>query len=463
VLVAQLSTSVNRVVLDLSHDWHIVAFTAAVTVATTLLFGTAPAFRSIHTAPIDALKAQGRAGSTDARMSLAHSLVVAQVALSLMLVVAAGLFGRTFERLATAELGFDADRVLVANVNTARARVDRDQRIPMFYKLVTGVAAVPGVSAAGGSFITPASNTGGRALVDVPGAPTMSEPQRLLWMNLITPGWFATYGTPVLRGRDFDERDSSTAPPVVVINEALARKFFPDRNPVGGTVVLAPDRVGEAALPRTVVGMAGNAVYFSAREGIEPTLYLPIAQFPTSLSPNISISIRSSAGPPGTLSRSVAAALTATTRDLTFTFRPLADQVNASLTQERLVAQLSGFFGMLALLLAALGLYGVTSYAVSRRRTEIGIRMALGAAPGAIVTLVLSRVVILVAIGAMIGSGLSLWATKFVAALLYGLQPRDPTTLLGAVAVLAIVSIAAGGLPVRRASRIDPAEVLRES
>jgi putative ABC transport system permease protein len=249
----------------------------------------------------------------------------------------------------------------------------------------------------------------------------------------------------------------STTPAKRTALQQYLQTFF------SGTVTLVPDRIGEATLPRTVVGMVGNAVYLSARDGIEPTLYLPMAQFPTSLSPTISISIRSSAGSPGVLSRSVAAALTATARDLTFTFRPLADQVNASLTQERLIAQLSGFFGMLALLLAALGLYGVTSYAVSRRRTEIGIRMALGAAPGAIVRLVLSRVVILVAIGAMIGSGLSLWATKFVATLLYGLQSRDPTTWLGAVAVLAIVSIAADGLPVRRASRIDPAEVLRES
>ena len=149
--------------------------------------------------------------------------------------------------------------------------------------------------------------------------------------------------------------------------------------------------------------------------------------------------------------------------DLVVTFRSLTDQVNATLTQERVIAMLSAFFGALALLLAGLGLYGVTSYAVSRRRTEIGIRMALGAAPGGVVRLVLARVTRLVAMGVVIGAALSLWASKFVAALLYGLEPRDPATLAGAAVVLGAVGLLAGWLPARRASRVDPAEVLREA
>jgi ABC-type antimicrobial peptide transport system permease subunit len=163
------------------------------------------------------------------------------------------------------------------------------------------------------------------------------------------------------------------------------------------------------------------------------------------------------------LARSVAAALTAADRDLVFTFRPMTDQISASLTQERLIAMLAGFFGALALLLAGLGLYGVTSYAVSRRRTEIGIRMALGAAPGGVVRLVLSRVTLLVGIGVLVGAGVSVWAAKFVETLLYGLEPRDPGTLVGAAVVLGTVGAVAGWLPAYRASRIDPAEVLRDS
>jgi ABC-type antimicrobial peptide transport system permease subunit len=195
-------------------------------------------------------------------------------------------------------------------------------------------------------------------------------------------------------------------------------------------------------------------------------MYIPLAQYNDSRFPapaSVSISVRSASGSPAPLTRSIAAAVASVNPDMALTFRPLADQVDASLTQERLVAILAGFFGALALLLAGLGLYGVTSYAVSRRRIEIGIRMALGAAPGGVVRLVLSRVTLLVAIGVALGAGVSVWASQFVATLLYGLEPRDPATLIGSAVVLAAVGGLAGWLPARRASRIDPAEVLRDS
>jgi ABC-type antimicrobial peptide transport system permease subunit len=174
------------------------------------------------------------------------------------------------------------------------------------------------------------------------------------------------------------------------------------------------------------------------------------------------VSIRAAGGSPALLTKSVAAALTGVNKDVAITFRLLTEQVNASLIQERVVAMLSGFFGGLALLLAALGLYGVTSYAVSRRRTEIGIRMALGAAPGGVVRMVLRRVALLVGVGVIVGASASLWASKFVATLLYGLQPRDPFTLIAAALVLSLIGAVAGWIPARRAARIDPARVLRE-
>jgi ABC-type antimicrobial peptide transport system permease subunit len=199
---------------------------------------------------------------------------------------------------------------------------------------------------------------------------------------------------------------------------------------------------------------------------VPPTIYVPLAQFDEGrrpAPPTMAISVRPISGAPAQLARSVSAAIVSVNKDLALTFRPLADQVDASLTQERVVAMLAGFFGALALLLAGLGLYGVTSYAVSRRRTEIGIRMALGAAPGGVVRLVLSRVTLLVGIGVLVGAGVSVWAAKFVATLLYGLEPRDPATLVGSAVVLATVGAAAGWLPAYRASRIDPAAVLRDS
>jgi putative ABC transport system permease protein len=216
---------------------------------------------------------------------------------------------------------------------------------------------------------------------------------------------------------------------------------------------------------KTIVGVVGDAMYNGLRADAAPIAYSPLAQFdfPGSVPIDITLSIRASAGSPTLLARSVAAALIAEEPDLAFTFRPMTDQVSASLTQERVIAMLAGFFGALALLLAGLGLYGVTSYAVSRRRTEIGIRMALGAEPGSVIRLVLSRVTMLVAIGVVVGAGVSAWASKFIETLLYGLEPRDPITLIGAAVVLATVGAAAGWLPAYRASRIDPAEVLRDS
>jgi putative ABC transport system permease protein len=213
-----------------------------------------------------------------------------------------------------------------------------------------------------------------------------------------------------------------------------------------------------------IVGMVGDAVYLSLRETVPPTVYTPISQL--YLSPTIidvvNLSVRVSAGAPAAMTRNIAEAIGKINPDLTLTFRPLSAQLNASLTQERIIAELSGFFGALALLLAALGLYGVTADSVARRRVEIGIRMALGAAPTSVVHLVMSRVAVVLAAGVAGGIVLSLWAAQFAATLLYGLQPRDTATLVAAAAVLVATGAIAGWLPAWRASRLPPAQVLRE-
>jgi len=210
--------------------------------------------------------------------------------------------------------------------------------------------------------------------------------------------------------------------------------------------------------------VSGDAVYRGPREPVPPTVYSPVMQSdPDVPSSEYNLNVRARAESLPMLTRSIADAIGGVNRDLALTFRPLSDQVSASLTQERVVAMLSGFFGGLALLLAGLGLYGVTSYAVSRRRGEIGIRMALGAAPESVIRLILGRVSSLVGIGIVVGVVLSLWGAQFVSALLYGLEPLDPVTLVASASVLAAVGAVAGWLPARRASRIDPAEVLRDS
>jgi putative ABC transport system permease protein len=459
-LVAQLSTAVSPVALDLAIDWRVFVFTTAVTLAAVVVFGTAPAIRAARVAPIDAMKEHGRRTASGAGRGLSSSLVVGQVALSLVLVVAAGLFVRTFGRLATMPLGFDRDRVLLVTVDTARARVDPADWIEFPRRLVAAVAAVPGVEHAAVSTSTPVT-AGLPRDVKVP-ASSLPKSESVALEHDVTPGWFATYGTPIRDGRDFDERDTATGEPVVMVNETFARRFFGGRRAIGETVS-----------DRTVVGVAADQVMQggykldgttrSLRDGAPPAFFVPLAQVAGSGPPGrttVIVSVRWTA-PRAAVARSLSDALRAVDPDLAFTFRPLADQIDASLAQERIVAWLSGFFGALALLLAGLGLYGVTAYAVSRQRTEIGIRLALGAPAGGVVRLVLSRVTRLVGLGIAAGAGLSMWMSTLVATLVYGLEPRDPVTLAGAAIILAAVGALAGWLPAHRASRIDPLEVLR--
>jgi predicted lysophospholipase L1 biosynthesis ABC-type transport system permease subunit len=247
---------------------------------------------------------------------------------------------------------------------------------------------------------------------------------------------------------------------VAIVNETFARKFSPGRSPLG-IRIRQPGSPSRPAVERIVVGYVKDAVYRSVKDPVPPTMYLPFEQA-TEPSSSMSVSVRAAGGYPSLLTRPLAAALTRTQGEVAITFRPLADQVASALVQERMVAGLAGFFGGLALLLAGLGLYGVTSYAVSRRRTEIGIRMALGARPAGVVGMVLRRVALLVGVGSLLGVSAAAWASKFVSTLLYGLEPRDPATLIAAVGVLAGIGVAAGWLPARRASRIDPARVLRD-
>jgi predicted permease len=462
-IVAQLTLPfASRVALDLSIDWRVLAFTSGMAVTTAVLFSLGPAFRATRTVSPDALKEHGRGSGDERHASFSGGLVIVQMALSLVLVVAAGLFLRTFGRLASRPLGFDAGRVLVLNVDVTRAHIDPANRLAFYLQLPHAIATVPGVAFAGGSLMTPISGSLSNRFVDVSGAPSVPQLERLVVVNFVTSGWFEVYGIPVRAGRDIADTDAANTLPVVVVNDAFVRRFFPGRNPVGATIAAPAPGRRDVPPSKTIVGVVADTVYGSLRESPQPTLFLPAAQWDFRVPfGGGSVSVRAASGSPAALVHGVAAALATVDRDLAFTVRPLTEQVNASLTQERLIALLSGFFGGMALLLAGLGLYGVAAYAVSRRRREIGIRVALGAAPGAVVRLVLSRVTMLVGIGVVIGSGVSLWASRFVASLLYGLEPRDPATLIGAIVVLAAVAGLAAWLPARRASRVDPAIVLR--
>jgi predicted permease len=462
LLVTQMSTWFDRVTLDVSLDWRVVAFTALITVSTALLFGAAPAFRASQLAPIDALKdAIGRAHPR--RFPGRSRLVVAQVALSLMLVIAAGLFVRTFDRLLAVPLGFDSDRILIVEVNASRTDSATGVRARLYQEIVSAVETLPGVSRAAVSLNTPA-NRGVTLVADyIPQrVPELRPEERRAIVNFVTPGWFATYGRATRAGRVFDARDSA-APLVAVANEAFARRFFPDRVAVGSTIVDAlqmPDRPNE---PKTIIGIVENAVEQSPRFDAFPTLYLPFAQFPAFYPEpaQISLSVRAAGGSPTSLARSIAERLTGIDSRLAFTFRPLEEHIDAARHQERLVAWMSTFFGTLALLLSAVGLFGIASSTVVRRRTEIGIRLALGAQRRSVLGLALSQTMRATATGLAIGLIAAAALTRYLEAMLFGITPLDPITFAAAPALLAAVALIASFLPARRATSIDPMAVLR--
>lgn len=461
VLVAQLSTGESPVTLDLSLDWAVLAYTAIVTVATVMFFGTVPALRAARIAPIEALKAPGvhacSSGGRFAHGRLAtggsSGLVIAQVAFSVVLMAAAGLFIRTFDRLASVPLGFDPDRVLVIDVDTARARVDPAVRFADHDRLVDAVASVPGVTHAAASIWTPLS--GGGYIRDAQGRAVFSE--RVV-TNLVTPTWFDVYGIGIRAGRDFDHRDAANTLPVAIVNETFVRKVLIGRHAIGETVEGLDDT------RRTVVGVAADAVFGgSLRDAPPPMMYIPLAQsagVERLAGAGISISVRSTFEPRA-VARSIATALTAVSRDLAFSSRLLADDVDAALARERLVAMLSGVFGALAVCLAAIGLYGVTAYTATERRTEIAIRMALGAPRAEVIGLMLRRGLGSTAIGIALGLAIAATMTRYLEAMLFGVGPLDPGTFIGVFVIFVAVAAVASCVPAFRASNVDPMVALR--
>jgi len=465
LLVASLSTAVRQVVLDVSLDWRVALFAVALTIATTVLFGIAPAVHNTRPAAMDALKSDNRQTSGAGVSRLSAGLVVTQIALSLVLLVTAGLLIRTFGALVVRPLGFDRDRVLIVHVDSIRSHVSPEARAMLFGRLADAASRVPGVERAAASAWAPLAGGGAMIGVTIAGAPADTE--RGVIANFVAPGWFATYGTPIVQGRDFDDRDVSAAPPVLLVNQAFVRRFLPDRDPLGAAIKSSP--------PRTIVGVARDAVFRSGRmvpgaaslavrDEIPPMIYIPIAQSAGMRPPGlttIDIGIRSSRAAPAVLAPSVAAAFAGIDPNLSLMSRPLADYVDTALAEDRIVAMLSGVFGAIGLLLAALGVYGVTSYSVHVRRVELGIRLALGAKPSGILQLVLVRVVTLVTIGIVAGGLTSWWTSRTLESLLYGLHAHDLLTLSGAALVLACIGGLAGWLPAAQAARTDPAIVLR--
>ena len=455
--------------LSLNPDLRILGFTAAVAMLTGALFGLAPAFAATRVDLQSALKQDSQGMSGGSRLSFGRVFVVAQVALSLLLLVGAGLFVRSLQKLRQVDAGFARENTLVLKLepvgsdNKGRAR----PRLTALYdELVRRVEAMPGVQQASLVGYSPVSRSEWVVMgqnpefgspISVEGyQPQSDEEMRIHWMQ-VYPNSFATLGIPLISGRDFGAQDSRDAPKVAVINESMARRFFGNESPVGRRFGFGVSvHSGEIE----IIGVVKDAKYKSLREPNRPMFYLPFAQANTGRG-QMTLIVRTAGDP-----APVAVATQREARALDpampmFEVETLAAQLDASLAQERLVATLSSVFGLLALLLACIGLYGVMAYDVARRTHEIGIRMALGASARQVTQLVLLQTLWLVGIGIVIGLGSALAATRWVKSLLFGLQPHDPTTIGLAVLVLLTVAAVAGYLPARRATRVDPLVALR--
>ncbi len=458
LLVGFLATRQDAVWLDLHPDVRVLGFAIAIALATGVLFGMAPAWRATRVDPQAAMKAQGR-GTTAARLPITRALVVGQIALSLVLVVAAGLLVGTFRRLVTMDPGFQREGVLVANVDFGGAGLDTARQRLMHGELLEKLRAMPGVSSAALSFTSPIAGWGWNEQIVADADTALRDPNTSVYFNGVSPGWFATLGTTLRAGRDFSDADRFGAVKVVIVNETLARTYYHDASPLGHTFRIAGVG-GSFDPPLQIVGVVEDAKYGHLNEKPQPIAYVPLAQT-TWISQGGAYELRVARGDPMALARQVTAAALAESRTASADYVTLDRQVSESVRRPRLLATVSGFFGALALLLAIIGLYGTMAYGVAQRRNEIGIRLALGAARSRVLRMVLGEAGFLIGVGAAIGLAASLVATKLVASFLYGVQRNDPATIGASVIVLAAVALFAAAIPAWRAAALDPAETLR--
>ena len=460
LLVRNLSTGQAQVFLDLALDRRILVFTVTVAVLTGILVGFLPALRSSSLSLSAAMK--GSLAADDERGSRFRAgkwIVASQLSLSLILLIGGGLLLRTFVKLLTLDMGFDATNVMVANVRLDSAKVPVEQRPAVYGEIDKALRYLPGINPVSRSWTTPLSGLEWDNLIhaDSPNAPTGDA--ALAFFNFVSPTYFQTMRTPLLSGREFNNSDAGNAPGVAIINQTLAKKFFPGLDPIGKTFRVDADP-GKPRPVIQIVGIVKDSKYLSLREETFPTAFFPIEQIQDRNGASFVYELRTSL-PPSAVAASVQQVVGKINKEIPLELHRLTEQVDDSLIQERLLATLSSFFGGLALLLAMIGLYGAISYLVTQRRTEFGIRMALGAQRSSIWNLVMKDVLAVVIAGVTAGIAVSFVATTLLRKLLYGLAPHDLFTMVVGVGVLSLMAILAAAIPARRAARVDPMVALR--
>ncbi|HEY2547565.1 MAG TPA: ABC transporter permease [Candidatus Acidoferrum sp.] len=457
LLVSFISTSDSQIFLDLGMDWRLLAFTTTLAVLTTVSFGLAPAIRATRAEPATLLQSGSRGSSGGKeRFSLRRILVVSQVALSVVLLMGALLFVRSLRNLTTLNAGFQQSGILVAGIDFERLHIPDERFTEYKREILKRVQAVPGVESAADARMVPFGGNSSNDNVLLEGSDVEKGTS---WLNSLGPGYFQTIGTPMLAGRDFNDGDTATSVKVAIVNEAFVRKILDGTKDPLGKRFRMHQPPGKPRPLYEIVGLVKDSKYGDMHEEFRPFMYFPATQ-EEKPDPEDQILIRSSL-PLTSLLGSLKETIGNMNPSIDIDFRVLKTRIHESLLPDELMATLSGFFGFLAALLAAIGLYGVISYMVVQRTKEIGIRMAIGAERADVLRLILREAGFLTLTGLVIGAGLALASAQAAKSLLYGLKPRDPITLIAAVVVLSAVAAFASFLPAYRASKLDPLIALR--
>ncbi|HTZ47613.1 MAG TPA: ABC transporter permease [Verrucomicrobiae bacterium] len=452
LLIREISTQENHVSLVLVADWCVLLFVSTATVLTCIVFGTAPALRATSTQPLDAMKSGGRVSAGHDRLTFQQFMTVTQIAISLVLLVGALLFVRSFRNLMTMDPGMRERGVTAAFLGFWQSHIPKERWLEFRHELLQQVQAVPGVLSAANTTNVPLSGQSWSHSVQVG---SHQDPSKFTW---VSADYFTTMGIPIRQGRAFSPEDTASSPRVAVVNATFVRNFFGDANPIGQTL----RTIAEPDYPSTVyqiVGVIPDTRYSALREPIPPMAFAPATQCP-SPGPWTAVMIHSNI-PTATVAAAAKARLKEKYPDVLAEFFDFQAGIQDSLIEERLMATFSGFFGVLAALLTMIGVYGVISYLVAARRNEIGIRMALGATRLNVVSLFLRQALLALALGILIGTLLALVATRGAATLLYGLHPNDPLTFIVAIALLIFIALLGSLLAARRAATIDPMIALR--
>jgi putative ABC transport system permease protein len=459
-VVALRTTIADRVPIarldQVSIDGTVLLFTAGAALVSALLFGIAPALTSAGARLTESLKDGGRSGSAARGARIRSVFVVVETALALVLLVGSGLLLRSFVALMRVDPGFDPAHTMTVKVSIPTAKYrDAAQQQAFFNQLFEKLDALPGVTAAGGTSFLPIAGLGAATGFQIVGQPKPSAGQEPVTdVRVVTHDYFKAMGVPLLRGRTFDSRDAGTNVRRVIVNQALARKHFPNEDPIGKSIIVSWNDEGADE----IVGVVGDVRQQDLETEARATIYWPPGRFTY---PFMSVAIRTAGDPRTVVAGAVAALHELDPNVAAADVKTMDAVIDASVAQRRLTMLLLSIFAVVALVLAAVGIYGVIGYSVSQRTQEIGIRMALGAQRATVLRMVVGQAMLLAALGIAAGAGGAWGLTRLMQKLLFGVEPSDPATFVGVAGILALVAAVAASIPGLRATRVDPVIALR--